>query len=128
MYTRKFFLHDNPHCKKVETLLDRIGYCGLTGLYDMVGENLADYPAVDDVIELSHLAQLLEKLKPRSLLPAKNLCKRIIKGCYNSHGHRANLICPDYNYVGFGLLLYPKMLHGTKLKYLLVTQNFGRAR
>jgi len=128
MYTHKFFLHDNPYCKKVESLSDRIEYCRLIGLYDMVGENIADYPAVNGMIVLSPLRQLLDALKPRPLLPAKNLCRNIIKGWYNSPGHRANLICPDYNYVGFGLLLYPKMCHGVKLKYLLVTQNFGRAR
>ena len=128
MYTHKFFLHDNPYCKKVESLSDRIEYCRLIGLYDMVGENLADYPAVNGMRVLSPLRQLLDALKPRPLLPAKNLCRNIIKGWYNSPGHRANLICPDYNYVGFGLLLYPKMCHRVKLKYLLVTQNFGRAR
>lgn len=128
MYTRQFFLHDNPYCKQVESLEDRIEYCGLVGMYDMVGENLADYPAVDDVVIISPVAQLVEKLKPRPLLTAQTLCRNIIKGWYNSPGHRANLLCPDYNYVGFGLLLYPKMCHGVKLKYLLVTQNFGRSR
>jgi len=31
MYTHQFFLHDNPYCKQVETLEDRIEYCGLVG-------------------------------------------------------------------------------------------------
>lgn len=121
MYTHKFFLHDNPYCKKVEALEDRVQYCGLFGLYDMFGENLADYPAVGDTI-------ILNPVVSQPLLTANNLCKNIIKGWYNSPGHRANLLCPDYNYVGFGLLLYPKMCHGMKVKYLLVTQNFGRSR
>lgn len=121
MYTHKFFLHDNPYCKKVESLEDRVQYCGLFGLYDMVGENLADYPAVGDTI-------LLHPVVWQPLLTANNLCRNIIKGWYNSPGHRANLLCPDFNYVGFGLLLYPKMCHGVKVKYLLVTQNFGRSR
>lgn len=128
MYTHKFFLHDNPFCKKVETLSDRMDYCGLIGRYDMVGENLADYPAVGDTIQINPVAQLLKKQKPQPLLTATNICRNIIKGWYNSPGHQANLLCPDYNYVGFGLLLYPKMCHGMKVKYLLVTQNFGRSR
>ncbi|MBK9716811.1 MAG: CAP domain-containing protein [Saprospiraceae bacterium] len=128
MYIHKFFLHDNPYCKKVESLSDRVEYCGLVGLYEMIGENLADYLAVDKVILLSPLRKLVNSLKPSPLLPAKNLCRNIIKGWYNSPGHSANLLYPDYNYVGFGLLLYPKMCQGVKLKYLLVTQNFGKAR
>ncbi|MBL0236043.1 MAG: CAP domain-containing protein [Saprospiraceae bacterium] len=128
MYIHKFFLHDNPYCKKVESLSDRVEYCGLVGLYEMIGENLADYLAVDKVIILSPLRKLVNSLKPSPLLPAKNLCRNIIKGWYNSPGHSANLLYPDYNYVGFGLLLYPKMCQGVKLKYLLVTQNFGKAR
>lgn len=128
MYTHKFFLHDNPYCKKVESLSDRLEYCGLVKLYDMVGENLADYPAVDDLVIISPITQLAEKIKPRPLLPAQEVCRKIIRGWYNSPGHRANLLCADYNYVGFGLLLYPKMCYGVKLKYLLVTQNFGRTR
>ncbi|HCY75771.1 MAG TPA: hypothetical protein DHV28_07600 [Ignavibacteriales bacterium] len=128
MYTHKFFLHDNPYCKKVETLFDRMEYCGLIGFYDIVGENLADYPAVGNAIQISPIVQLIKNINPQQLLPATNICKNIIKGWYNSPGHRANLLCPDYNYVGFGLLLYPKECNGLKIKYLLVTQNFGRSR
>ena len=126
MYTHQFFLHDNPYCKKVESLEDRVQYCDLVGMYDMFGENLADYPAVGDTIQVNPVAQLLNK--PQPLLSANSLCRNIIKGWCHSPGHRANLLCPDYNYVGFGLLLYPKMCHGMKVIYLLVTQNFGRSR
>jgi uncharacterized protein YkwD len=128
MYTHKFFLHDNPYCKQVESLSDRMQYCNLNALYDKVGENLADYPAVNDTIQISPIAILINRLKPQRLLPANSLSRDIIKGWYNSPGHRVNLLCPDYNYVGFGLLLYPKMCNGMKVKYLLVTQNFGRTR
>ena len=121
MYTHKFFLHNIPYCEQVETLKKRIEYCQLEGLYDMVGENLANYSAVGGAI-------LLNPLVSQPLLPAKTLCRNIIQGWYDSPGHRANLLCPDYNYVGFGLLLYPKMCNGVKVKYLLVTQNFGRSR
>lgn len=128
MYTHKFFLHDNPFCKKVETLFDRLEYCGLIGLFDMAGENLADYPAISDTVSFSPIAEIASNLLKQELLPASNLCKNVIKGWFSSPGHRANLLCPDYNYVGFGLLLYPKECNGLKIKYLLITQNFGRSR
>lgn len=121
MYTHKFFLHDNPYCKQVRTLQDRLEYCQLTTLYDMAGENLADYPAVGETM-------LLNPFVSQPLLPANTLCQNIIQGWYNSPGHRVNVLCPDFNYVGFGLLLYPKRCHGMKIKYLLVTQNFGRSK
>ena len=127
MYTHRFFSHVNLYCKKVETLSDRVIYCGLSSLYDMYGENIADYPAVDDVILLSSTNEVINGQKERGLIPAGELCRNIVTGWYNSPGHRSNLLCRNYNYVGFGLLLYPKYIHGVKLKYLLVTQNFGRS-
>ncbi|HMT36019.1 MAG TPA: CAP domain-containing protein [Chitinophagaceae bacterium] len=126
MYTHKFFLHDNPYCKKVKSLEDRVQYCDLVGMYDMFGENLADYPTVGNAIQIKRAAQLFNK--PQQLLSANNLCRNIVLGWYHSPGHRANLLCPNFNHVGFGLLLYPKMCYGVKVKYLLVTQNFGRLR
>lgn len=126
MYTHRFFSHENPYCKKVETLSDRVSYCGLSNMYDMYGENLADYPAVDSKIIISSHGEILNGHNDRQLLEPYELCRNIIIGWYNSPGHRENLLCPEYNYVGFGLLLYPKMFHGVKLKYLMVTQNFGR--
>jgi len=126
MYTHCFFSHDNPYCKKVETLSDRVSYCGLNNLYDMYGENLADYPAVDSKIIISSRGEILNGHKERLLLPLNELCKNIVTGWYNSPGHRENLLCPEYNYVGFGLLLYPKIIHGVQLRHLIVTQSFGR--
>ncbi|MBP6237611.1 MAG: CAP domain-containing protein [Saprospiraceae bacterium] len=126
MYTHKFFLHDNKYCKKVESLEDRARYCNLAERYDMFGENLADYPAVGGTVLINLNVNLLNK--PQPIISAMNLARNIIKGWYHSPGHRANLLSPYYSHVGFGLLLYPKVCYGMKVKYLLVTQNFGRAR
>jgi len=127
MYTHRFFEHENPYCKKVETLSDRVSYCRLTEMYDMYGENLADYPAVSDTkVLLNSRGEVLDAHKQRTLFSPTELSRNIVTGWYNSPGHRANLLCPDFNYVGFGLLLYPKLFHGVKMKYLLATQNFGR--
>jgi len=125
MYTHQFFLHENPYCKKVEMLYDRMQYCGLAGRYYMVGENLADYPAEEGMILINPLRKLVTPSSGKPLKSAKLLCRDIIKGWYNSPGHRANLLRPEYDAVGFGLLLYPKVCHGIKVRYLLVTQNFG---
>lgn len=126
MYTHGFFRHNNPYCKKVETLSDRIKYCGLIGTYSIVGENLADYPAEERMIIINPIHNALIREGSRPLIEAKLLCKAIVKGWYNSSGHRANLLCADFDSVGFGLLLYPKMCSGLKIKYVLVTQNFGK--
>lgn len=126
MYTHQFFLHENRYCKKVETLFDRVSYCGLDSVYSMVGENLADYPAFDGMITISPLDKLLNRQHNKPLTEPKTLSREIIKGWYNSTGHKANLLCPEYDSVGFGLLLYPKLCHGVKVQYLLVTQNFGK--
>jgi uncharacterized protein YkwD len=126
MYTHHFFSHVNLYCKKVKTLSDRVSYCGLSRLYDMYGENIADYPAVDSEIIISSLGSILNGNKDRPLLSPYELCKNVVTGWYNSPGHKVNLLCPEYDYVGFGLLLYPKYIHGVKLKYLLATQNFGQ--
>ena len=126
MYTHKFFLHENPYCTEVETLYDRVIYCGLYGMYNMFGENLADFPAFDGMINISPLQRLFNKFIDQTLINAKELSRKTIKGWYNSPGHRANLLCPDYDSVGFGLLLYFKRCYGVKVRYLLVTQNFGK--
>lgn len=128
MYTHKFFLHVNPFCIKVETLFDRLEYCGLIQQFDMAGENLADYPLVEDTILINPLTVLINRMSAQNLLPPLAICRSVIKGWYNSPGHRANLLCPDYDHIGFGLLLYPKEIDGIKVKYLLITQNFGRSR
>ena len=126
MYTYKFFLHENPYCKIVESLADRVQYCGLAGKYKMVGENLADYPAEHGMININPITRLFNENFNLTLKTSQQLCREIIKGWYNSPGHKVNLLCPDYDSVGFGLLLYPKICHGIRIKYLLVTQNFGK--
>jgi uncharacterized protein YkwD len=126
MYTHKFFLHDNVYCKKVETLFDRVNYCGLIGIFNLVGENLADYPTDDSLLIIKPNGQTMSNNCNPNLACATKLCRQIIKGWYNSPGHRTNLLCPEYDFVGFGLLLYPKVCYGIKKEYLLVTQNFGK--
>lgn len=126
MYNNHFFSHKNPYCKLVETLTERMKYCGLYGKYTMYGENLADYPAEEGILIINPFTQFFNGNNGRPLISANSLCRKIIKGWYNSPGHRANLLCPEYDSVGFGLLLYPKICSGIYVKYLLVTQNFGR--
>lgn len=127
MFTHRFFSHENTYTPIVRTLSDRIKYCGLDKRYRMFGENLADYPAEEGQLIFNPLTLIFNLQSGKSLIPPGSLCREIIKGWYDSPGHRANLLRPEYDSVGFGLLLYPKICSGVKVRYLLVTQNFGRS-
>ena len=43
----------------------------------------------------------------------------------NSPGHRANILNPDYEYLGCGCEKYEKHDNGYPMLYFKLTQNFG---
>lgn len=106
MYTHHFFSHENTFCKKVETISDRMLYCNADKTFDMVGEVLANRVCVDNMDDIGLAYMESEKIMP---LPSSELlCIYILKDWLLSEGHKNIILCPDYNFMGVGLLLYPK--------------------
>jgi len=125
MYTHQFFGHENLFCNKVKTIVDRMQCCNGISTFDMVGEVLANCVCIDSMEETEFVCKE-EKLLP---LPSTEVvCIQMIKNWLSSEGHRNIILCPDYNFMGLGLLLYPQEIYNIKFKCLLVTQNMGRKR
>lgn len=125
MYTHQFFGHENLFCNKIKTIADRMHYCNAISTFDMVGEVLANCVCINTMEEP---ASLCKEGKLLSLPSIEVICMRMVKNWLSSEGHRNIILCPDYNFMGLGLLLYPQEINNTKFKCLLVTQNMGRKR
>ena len=126
MYTRHFFGHENTFCPSVKSIADRMQYCNAVATFDMVGEVLANRVCVDKMENIGVKYTEEEKLLP--LPSVETLCVLMVKDWLLSEGHKNIILCPDYTYMGLGLLLYPKKISNVKFKCLLVTQNLGRRR
>ena len=126
MYTRRFFSHENTFCRKVETISDRMLYCNAAEIFDMVGEVLANRVCVDNMDNIG--LTYTEEEKILSLPSTEFICIYMLKDWLLSEGHKNIILCPDYNFMGVGLLLYPKKIGNVKFRCLLVTQNMGRKR
>lgn len=125
MYIHHFFGHENLFCNEVKTITDRMQYCNAVSVFDMVGEVLANCVCIDTMEESVFICKQ-EKLLP--LPSVEVVCIRMIKNWLSSEGHRNIILCPDYDFMGLGLLLYPQEINNIKFKSLLVTQNMGRKR
>lgn len=124
MLKYNFFLHENPYMQCYNTLIDRAKYTGVLKSCDFIGENLADYPAVNNSIILNIFPT--SKYLNKTLINTQLLSQNILKGWFYSKGHRENLLNPGFTNVGFGVLLYKKKCQIGEIVYALVTQNFGR--
>lgn len=137
MLLHGFFSHENPYESKYRTLRNRLDDVtdktdkGFKG-FRTVGENIAKCPTLkgEDRFEVRfqcgvpHFYDLHGNELPK--YNEEEFAQSVVTGWMNSPGHRANILNPDFEYLGCGCAGY-KEDHGYDvfIFYYYLTQNFG---
>ena len=135
MKIHNFFSHDNDFDARYKTLTDRIDLQkdNIFQGFMSWGENIADSPVIEAnkrfTVENRNGVQRFFSLFGTEILPYSyyNFAKNVVVGWMNSPGHRANILKPDFVYLGCGCAEYEKQGNGYSMLYFKLTQNFGGA-
>ncbi len=129
MKIHKFFSHENPNNRSLYQLQDRVRAAGGEQKYQIIGENLADFPIVRDDFPTPQIfkpfIRALRGSNPE-YETYKLMALKITEGWMNSEGHRRNILNRLFQHVGFGVAHHTKYINGTEYDYILCTQNFGK--
>lgn len=133
MKTYSFFSHENAFDTRYKTLTDRVNSVKNNNFQGFMvwGENIADYPVIKAnesfTIENRNGVQRLFSMNGKEILPYTyyEFAKIVVEGWMNSPGHRANILNPDFTYLGCGCAKYEKQGNGYAMLYFKLTQNFG---
>lgn len=133
MRNHKFFDHENKFDVRFKTLRDRLEYVkddGFSG-FMCFAENIADCPVIkanesftysikDGVVHFYTMAG--KEFFPYTY---SEMAKSVVDAWMNSPGHRANILNPDYMYLGCGCAPYEEKEDSYSVTYFKLTQNFG---
>ncbi|MCL2289152.1 MAG: CAP domain-containing protein [Bacteroidetes bacterium] len=129
MKRHNFFDHDNDFDTRYKTLTDRINSVKDNTFQGFMswGENIADYPIIEANKTFTVQSGRLFSMLGTEILPYSyyDFAKIIVDGWMNSPGHRANILNPDFEYLGCGCEKYEKQGNGHSMLYFKLTQNFG---
>jgi len=132
MKRHNFFSHENAFDTRYKTLTDRINSVKDNSFDGFMswGENISDYPIIEAgsfTIENRGGVIRLFSTNGKELFPYSyyEYAKVVVDGWMNSPGHRANILNPDYEYLGCGCVKYEKQGNGYLTLYFKLTQNFG---
>jgi len=133
MKRHNFFSHDNIFEARYKTLTDRINSVKDNTFQGFMswGENIADSPVIKAnesfTVENRGGVIRLFSTNGRELFPYSyyEYAKVVVEGWMNSPGHRANILNPDYEYLGCGCAMYEKQGNGYSTLYFKLTQNLG---
>jgi uncharacterized protein YkwD len=133
MKSYNFFDHENAFDARYKTLTDRINSVKDSGFQGLMswGENIADYPVikanqsftVENRNGVTHFFST--DGKENFSYSYYDFAKIVVEGWMNSPGHRANILNPDFTYLGCGCAKYEKPGNGYSMLYFKLTQNFG---
>jgi uncharacterized protein YkwD len=133
MKRHNFFDHNNNFDARYKTLTDRINSVKDSTFqgFSSWGENIADYPIIEAnknfTIENRNGTERFFSMSGAEILPYTyyDYAKTVVDGWMNSPGHRANILNPDFKYLGCGCEKYEKRGDGHTMLYFKLTQNFG---
>ena len=132
MKAHNFFSHENPFDERYKTLTDRIRSVEDNNFKGFMacGENIADYPNIEAgsfTIENRGGVVRLFSMSGKELFPYSyyEYAKIVVEGWMNSPGHRANILNPDFEYLGCGSATYESQDNGYSMLHFKLTQNFG---
>jgi uncharacterized protein YkwD len=129
-----FFDHDNPFNARYRTIGDRIDSVNDSNFQGFMswGENIADYPVfkANEYFTVDYrngVARLFSTTSGREILPYTHyeFARKVVEGWMNSSGHRRNILCPDFQYLGCGCAKYERQGNRYSMVYFKLTQNFG---
>lgn len=133
MRTHSFFGHENVYDVRYQTLTDRLEAVKdekFNGFY-CYAENIADYPVIKANESFTYTTKNgishMYSLNGKEIFPFTyvEMAKYVVDGWMNSPGHRANILNPDYLYLGCGCAPYEDSKCGCSITYFKLTQNFG---
>jgi len=133
MKIHNFFDHENAFDARYATLTDRIESVEDDSFKGFMswGENIADYPVIKAnemfTIENRNGATHLYSTNGKEIFPYSyyEFAKVVVDGWMNSPGHRANILNPDFEYLGCGCAKYEQKENGYAMLCFKLTQNFG---
>ena len=133
MRQHKFFDHENKFDVRFRTLRDRLEHVkddGFDGFMSFA-ENIADCPVIkaDESFTYSIKDGVVRffTMVGKEFFPYtySEMAKSVVDSWMNSPGHRANILNPDYQYLGCGCAPYENKKAGYSITYFKLTQNFG---
>lgn len=133
MRIHNFFAHENPFDAKYKTLRDRLNAVKDKHFYgfNCFAENIADVPIImANVRFFTEQRQGVTRFvrdNGTEVLPYTYIeyANTVVDAWMNSPGHCANILNPDYVYLGCGCAKYEKKEPNYSMLYFKLTQNFG---
>ena len=128
-----FFSHENPYEARYKTLDDRLDAMK-DGIFDgfmTYGENIAQYPTLNGpdsfTVEFRNSIPRFFASDGREILYCTCLeyAQKVVDGWMQSPGHRANILNPQFEYLGCGCAGFEQKGNAVSLLYFNLTQNFG---
>lgn len=128
-----FFSHENPFNDTYRTLDDRLNamkdnnFCG----FWTWGENIAQYPTLNGTdsftVQYIHGTPHYYSLNGNEIFLCSCLeyAKIVVDGWMHSQGHRANILNPEFKYLGCGCSGFQQKGDCVSILYFNLTQNFG---
>ena len=129
-----FFSHENPFEMRYKTVGDRLNTMKDKdfGGFLTYGENIAQCPTLegnqtiavryDDNGTPHFYDHSGKEMRPFTCL---EYAESVVKGWMNSSGHRANILNPEFEFLGCGCAKYQDTGHCVPVTYFNLTQNFG---
>lgn len=137
MKLHDFFSHENHYNPTYKTPLDRVNSIktGKNLKFSSIAENISDSPIlktegkkfiVKSILDTKRYYSI-DGLKEIHPFTYKEFASEIVKGWMNSHGHRLNILNPQFKYLGCGAVMYEKKNNNLlpSILHFKVTQNFG---
>ena len=133
MKIHNFFNHENAFDLRYNTLTDRFNLVKNKDFQGFVcgGENISDYPIFRTnekfTIENRNGKPRFFSMSGTEIFPYSyyEFAKIVVDGWMNSPGHRANILNPEFVYLGCGCASYDKKESEYSMLYFKLTQNFG---
>ena len=133
MRLHKFFSHENPYEARYKTLDDRLDAMkdGSFDGFRTWGENIAQYPTLNGPNSFS--VEFRNGI-PHFFAPdgseilhctCKEFAYKVVDGWMHSPGHRANILNPQFEYLGCGCAGFEEQGNSVAILYFNLTQNFG---
>ncbi len=133
MRQHKFFDHENKYDSRFKTLSDRLEHVKDDGFQGFMSfaENIADCPVIkaNEAFTYSIIDGVVHfyTMDGKEFFPYtySEMAQSVVDSWMNSPGHRANILKPDYRYLGCGCAPYEDKKDGYSITYFKLTQNFG---
>ena len=133
MRQHSFFDHENKHDNRFKTLSDRLEHVkdGSFQGFMSCAENIADCPVIKANESFTYTVKdgvvHFYTMDGKEFFPYTyaEMAQSVVDAWMNSPGHRANILNPNYRYLGCGCAPYEDKKDGYSITYFKLTQNFG---